>query len=143
MRKLKLFSVLMCLFIGIGQMWADATFVSADEAATSAKNGISLTVTSGSLASGDYYRIDKGATLTIASTSGNIESIVFTCTSGTYAKLASHSPEGTYAEDGATVSWEGSASSVTFTAKTGSSNKNFRFSQVVITTSSGSNNPTI
>lgn len=130
--------------LSIGQVWADATFVSANEAATSAKNGISLTVTSGSLASGDYYRIDKGATLTISSESGNIESIVFTCTSATYAKLASHSPEGTYSEDNATVTWEGSASSVTFTAKTGSSNKNFRFSQVVITTApSGPAKPTV
>lgn len=119
-------------------MWADATFTSSSEAATSAKNGISLSVTSGSLTSGDYYRIDKGATLTIASTSGNIESITFTCTTAAYAQLASHSPAGTYSESGTTVSWSGSASSVTFTAKTGSANKNFRFSQVVITTASSS-----
>ena len=145
MRKLKLFfACLLMAVLSIGQMWADATFVSANEAATSAKNGILLTVTSGSLASGDYYRIDKGATLTISSESGNIESIVFTCTTAAYAKLASHSPEGTYSEDDTAVSWEGSASSVTFTAKTGSSNKNFRFSQVVITTaSSGPAQPTV
>ena len=143
MRKLKLFfACLLMAVLSIGQVWADATFISANEAATSAKNGISLSVTSGSLASGDYYRIDKGATLTISSTSGNIESIVFTCTSSTYAKLASHSPEGTYSENNATVSWSGSASEVTFTAKTGSSNKNFRFSQVVITTAAGED-PTV
>ena len=143
MRKFKLFlSLLMVMLLSIGQMWADATFTSSSEDATSAKNGISLSVTSGSLASGNYYRIDKGATLTISSTSGNIESIVFTCTTAAYAQLASHNPAGTYSESGTTVSWSGSANEVTFTAKTGSSNKNFRFSQVVITTAAGED-PTI
>ena len=117
MKKLKLFlSLLMLICFSVGNVWADATFVSGDEAASSAKNGVSLSVTSGSLASGTYYRIDKGATLTIASTSGNITSIVFTCTTASYAKLNAHSPAGdSYTEDGTTVTWTGSAESVTFT----------------------------
>ena len=128
----------MLLTLGSGNAWGEeTTYKSASEAATNKKNGISLSVTSGSLTSGAYYRIDKGKTLTISSSSGNITSIIFTCTDTKYAKLASHSPAGTYSESGITVTWTGSATSVTFTAQTGSGKNNFRFTQVVITTEGG------
>ncbi len=137
--KTRYLALLVVLILTCGNVWgAETTYTSASEAATVAKNGISLSVTGGSLTSGDYYRIDKGKTLTISSSSGNITSIIFTCTTTAYAKLASHSPDGTYSESGTTVTWTGSAASVTFTAKTGSSNKNFRFTKVVITAGGGS-----
>lgn len=136
---LKYAAMFVMLFtIGSGNVWGEeTTYTSASEAATNEKNGISLSVTGGSLTSGTYYRIDKGKTLTISSSSGNITSIIFTCTDTKYAKLASHSPAGTYSESGITVTWTGSATSVTFTAQTGSRKNNFRFTQVVITTGGG------
>ena len=133
-----LVTIILLTTIGNGNVWGEeTTYTSASEAATNAKNGISLSVTSGSLASGTYYRIDKGKTLTISSSSGNITSIIFTCTETKYAKLASHSPEGTYSESGTTVTWTGSAESVTFTAQTGTGKNNFRFTKVVITAGGG------
>ena len=144
--KAAICTLLILFSVGIGNAFGDATFTSSSEAATSAKNGVSLSVSGGSLAQGDYYRINKGATLTISVTSGNITAVTFTCTSSDYAKLASHTSGSSYSESGTTVSWTGEANEVTFTAKSGNSNNNFRFTQVVVTTSSGascSSNPTI
>ena len=55
--KLKfLASMLTCVMLGNNYAWGDATFLSSTEAATSEKNGISLSVTSGELRKGAYYR---------------------------------------------------------------------------------------
>ena len=82
MRKLKLFSVLMCLFIGIGQMWAaDVEFTAGTETSsttTLTKSGITITVTSGTFNRTDNYRCYANNTMTISSTVGNIVNIAFT-----------------------------------------------------------------
>lgn len=91
MRKLKLFSVLMCLFIGIGQMWADeAPFVPSDfsgQGTSGSGSAISATVNGVTFACNKGYgttqfRCYSGGKITISSTN-TITAISFTF-SGSY-----------------------------------------------------------
>ena len=84
------------------------------------KDGVTLAVTQGNFGNGSQFRIFKGQTITVSSTDGTVTSIVFTCTaSGTekYGPGCFSNLEG-YSYEDKTGTWTGSASEVTFTAKT-------------------------
>lgn len=96
------------------------------------KDGITLSVTKGAFAS-PQYRVAKGQTLTIASTVGNIEKIVFTCSA---SNESSYGPGCFEAQDGYSYldrigTWEGLAESVSFVA----SKAQVRFTTLEVTVS--------
>ena len=143
MKRLLTFLTLLTVFIGVG--WAGTvTFEhGTDNGTTITKDGVTISFTADAA---DYYRVDKGAKLTVSS-DNSISEIVITCTSSTYAGLASVST-GSYSTSNNVVTWTGNSKLIEFTAKTGSSNKNFRFTQVVVTyddsgSSSGLTDPSI
>lgn len=86
------------------------------------KDGITLDVTKGCLGTYNnekHYRIYKGQTLTITSTTGNIKEVVFTCTAdgdAQYGPGCFTVDGGEYVYSGANGQWKGDASTVTFTA---------------------------
>ena len=86
------------------------------------KDGITLDVTKGCLGTYNnekHYRIYKGQTLTITSTTGNIKEIVFTCTADGNAQYGPGCftvDGGEYVYSGANGKWTGDASTVVFTA---------------------------
>ena len=89
------------------------------------KDGISLTTSNGVLDNGTDYRIYKGATLTITSTVGNMSSIAFTF-------------DGSYDGGGWASSYTPNSNTWTSPACTsGSSGKQARITQIVITVGSG------
>ena len=84
------------------------------------KDGITLSVSNGVVASGQY-RIYKSQTLVVTSTVGNIKSIEFTCTKEGETKEGPGCftvADGTYTYEGKVGTWTGDASEVTFTAST-------------------------
>lgn len=84
------------------------------------KDGVTLAVTQGNFGNGSQFRIFKGQTITVSSTDGTVTSIVFTCTASGNAKYGPgcfSNLEG-YSYEDKTGTWTGSASEVTFTAKT-------------------------
>ena len=87
MRKLKLFSMLLLLLIGVGQMLAtDVEFIAGTETSsttTLSKGNVTITVTSGTFSRTDNYRCYANNTMTISSSAGNISNIAFTF-SGSY-----------------------------------------------------------
>mgnify|MGYP002852561556 CR=1 FL=1 len=83
------------------------------------KDGVSITISGGTLANQTDYRFYKGQTGTFSSTVGNIKKIIFTCTaSGTtkYGPGCFTVGDGTYSYEGTTGTWEGSSTEVVFTA---------------------------
>ena len=125
----------MCLLCVVGTLgaWAQTTvtFVAGtDKSGTSTltKEGISITLEkgmnaqTGNLDNKSYYSFFSGNTLTISSTKGNIQNIVFTCTANNESKygpgnLGEVTP-GTYTFKDKIGTWTGSANSVKF-PKTG------------------------
>ena len=94
------------------------------------KDGITLSVSNGVVASGQY-RIYKSQTLVVTSTVGNIKSIKFTCTKEGTVKEGPGCFEangGTYTYEGKVGTWTGDASEVTFTAST----NQVRATQIVV-----------
>lgn len=88
------------------------------ETNTISKDGITIKVSSGTLNNGTDYRCFKGQTLTISSES-NIQKIVFTCTANNTAQYGPGcftTPTGNYSYSDKIGTWEGSATSVVFTA---------------------------
>ena len=85
------------------------------------KNGVTLSVSNGYLASGDgQYRTYKGQTLTISSTVGAITKVVFTCTANDDTKYGPGCftvATGNYTYEGNTGTWTGAANEVVFTAE--------------------------
>ena len=83
------------------------------------KDGVTLAVTQGNFGNGKQFRIFKGHSITVSAESGNVTSIVFTCTAsntkkygpGCFAQLDGY----TYDEKVGT--WVGSAPEVTFSAE--------------------------
>ncbi len=89
------------------------------------KDGITLTTSNGVLNNGTDYRIYKGATLTITSSVGNISSIAFTF-------------DGSYNGGGWETSYTPNSNTWTSPACTsGSSGKQARITQIVVTVGSG------
>ena len=169
MRKLKLFSVLMCLFIGIGQMWGADDVI--NNSATSSKLGNTATSTwvnafTWEGASGANYTIRSMGTksttqalqwntsgyLYQTSSGGTLKSVTINGKSGKSVKIyASNSaynaqPSGTAL---ATLSLTGSDATYTFTsnytylALVGGTSGVAITSITVEYTSSGSNKPTV
>lgn len=96
------------------------------------KDGVTILVSNGILGNGSQYRIYKGKKLTVSATSGNITSIVFTCTAnGTsqYGPGCFTVADGTYTFESKTGTWTGSAASVAFTAST----NQVRATKIVVT----------
>ena len=82
------------------------------------KDGITLSVSNGVVASGQY-RIYKSQTLVVTSTVGNIKSIEFTCTKEGETKEGPGCftvVDGTYTYEGKVGTWTGDANEVVFTA---------------------------
>ena len=69
------------LTIGISQVWGGTIELDATKDKTFPKDGISLSVTDGTLTNGTDYRVYKNKTLTITSTVGNITNIALTYSS--------------------------------------------------------------
>ena len=127
MKQLLRYSVLcLLMFIG-GKSFAEEvmiTFIPAETKATASatevsKDGITLSVTAGTMNRDDNYRVNKGQTLTVTSTVGNIKKIMFTSTvddpSANYgAKFDVEN--GTFMSEGATGLWMGDAAEVKLTA---------------------------
>ena len=114
------------MFVG-GRALADevmVTFIPAETKATAtatevSKGGITLSVTAGTMNRDDNYRVNKGQTLTVTSTIGNITKIAFTSTvddpSANYgAKF--DVDKGVFVADGSAGLWMGSAAEVKLTA---------------------------
>lgn len=81
---LKTWLLLTCLLLGVGSAWAtDVTFNPASDK-TFPKDGITLSVTDGTLTNGTDYRVYKNQTMTISSTVGNITNIALTYSSASY-----------------------------------------------------------
>lgn len=85
------------------------------------KDGVSITISGGTLANQTDYRFYKNQTGTFSSTVGNIKKIIFTCTTSGAVKYGPGCftvVDGTYSyeEDGTTGTWEGSSTEVVFTA---------------------------
>ena len=82
------------------------------------KDGVTLAVTQGNFGNGSQFRIFKGHSITVSAESGNVTSIVFTCTASNTTKYG----PGCFAQlDGYTYdekvgTWVGSAPEVTFSA---------------------------
>ena len=83
------------------------------------KDGVTLAVTQGNFGNGKQFRIFKGHSITVSAESGNVTSIVFTCTASNTTKYG----PGCFAQlDGYTYdekvgTWVGSAPEVTFSAE--------------------------
>ena len=83
------------------------------------KDGVTLAVTQGNFGNGAQFRIFKGQSITVSAESGNVTSIVFTCTASNTTKYG----PGCFAQlDGYTYdekvgTWVGSAPEVTFSAE--------------------------
>ena len=83
------------------------------------KDGVTLSVSQGNFGNGSQFRIFKGQTITVSTGSGNLTSIVFTCTASGTAKYGPGcfaALEG-YSYDDKVGTWTGTASEVTFTAE--------------------------
>lgn len=117
-------AVMMMLFGNVMAEEVVVKFVPAETKATAtttevSKDGITLSVTGGTMNRDDNYRVNKSQTLTVTSTIGNIKMITFTSTvdnpSDNYgAKFDVEN--GTFVADGATGTWIGDAAVVKLTA---------------------------
>lgn len=75
--------IALCLICGLGNAWGEDITFDATSKKTSL-NGVTLSVTDGTLTNGTDYRVYKNQTLTITSTVGNITNIAFTYSSASY-----------------------------------------------------------
>lgn len=132
----KLFSLIAAVLFA-GSMMAQVTILPTDFTAVEAsdysvtKDGVTVVVTA-STVTADQMRIFKNQSITI-SADVNITKIVFTCTAnGTtkYGPGCFNAQEGyTFEADGKTGTWEGEATSVTFTAES----NQVRVTEIVVT----------
>ncbi len=137
----KIFSIFAAVLFAGSMFAADVTISPSDfTAAESAdysttKSGVTVAVTA-STVTAEQMRIFKGKTITISAAS-NITKIVFTCTANGTAKYGPGcfaAQDGyTFDASGKTGTWEGSATSVTFTAET----NQVRAAQIVVTLEDG------
>lgn len=136
---LSLFAVLSFMTINAAEVTFDATTdkgtVTSQEAWTLTKDGVTLSCTSGINGNGTEYRMYANQTLTITSTTGNITSIVLTCTANGTTKYGPGCFTATpgdykYETSGKIGTWTGDAASITFT----SSGKQVRATKIVVTT---------
>ena len=145
MKKLKLFSMLLLLIIGFGQVWGVTITGAAYQgkggssgsggSATATVDGVTITSTKAYYASDSEIREYQNGTLTVSSSS-TITSIVITCTGDNRANFSTTA--GTLSAKGTSPqTWTGSATSVTFTADAQS-----RWSSIEVTLSGGSTEPT-
>ena len=136
--KLFLTFALLC-FAGVYSAFAgtEVTLTPADleavteQAFSGSKGDVSISCTTGTVTE-DQIRVFKNQTITFSSTK-DIEKIVFTCTAKGTAKYGPgcfNAQDGyTFDAEGPTGTWEGTATSVAFTAET----NQVRLTQVVIT----------
>ena len=130
----------MLLTIGIGQAWG-ATFTTTSSGGfsngTKTIDGITVTIAKGSGSSpswqSEHVRVYQGNTISFSSTS-SIVSITMTATSSSYVKEFTAST-GNFSTSGSTMSWEGSATSLTLTLP--SSSAQARIAQIVVTVETG------
>lgn len=102
---------------------------------TITKEGITITITDGTLSRDDNYRCYKGATMTVTSTVGNVSKIELTATAADENKYGPGNfttTTGNYTFEGKEGTWTGNASSVELTAK----GAQVRMTKISVTTSS-------
>lgn len=137
----RLAMVLTVLFtLGVGSMWG-ATFTTTTSGGfnngTKTLDGITVTIAKGSGTApswqSGHVRVYQGNTISFSSTS-SIVSITMTATSSSYAKEFTAST-GNFSTSGSTMSWEGSANSLTLTLPSGSAQA--RITQIVVTVKTG------
>lgn len=137
----KIFSLFAAMLFAGSMMATDVTITASDFAAVTSsdysttKSGVTVAVTS-STVTADELRIFKNQSITISATS-NITKIEFTCTASGTAK---YGPGCFAAQDGYTFeasgkkgTWQGSATSVEFTAES----NQVRATQIVVTIDGG------
>ena len=135
-----------CLLLMVGALgaWAQGTTVTFtagtdnSTGTTIEKGGVTISVKSGTFDKAtQYYRSDKGSSLTVASNVGIITKIVFTSTvSGTAKGGPGHfkTTVGDYSYSGTVGTWDGNASTITFS----NVSNQVRLSKIEVTyTSSG------
>ena len=137
--KFMLSALMLCLAIGAqaGDVVFNGTTDTNGKADASAdqltKNGVTLSVSNGYLASGDgQYRTYKGQTLTISSSVGAITKVVFTCTANDDTKYGPGCftvATGNYSYEGKIGTWTGAANEVVFTAES----NQVRATEIVVT----------
>ena len=121
--RLRGLSILIALLtLGVGNAWgASVTFTPNTDDTSTAKDGISISMSNTTGGSG-YYQAFKSSYMVVSSTSSNITGITFTCTaSGTskYGPGCFTCETATYSYSGTGGSWSGSATnSVSFYAST-------------------------
>lgn len=130
----------MLLIVGVGQAWG-TTFTTTTSGGfnngTKTLDGITVTIAKGSGSSpswqSGHVRVYQGNTISFSSTS-SIVSITMTATSSSYVKEFTAST-GNFSTSGSTMSWEGSATSLTLTLPSGSAQA--RITQIVVTVETG------
>ena len=143
MRKLKLFSLFLCLAIGIGQMWAtDVSFSASSDSGNGSitKDGITVSMSTMNRDQKDNFRCNANTDMTVTSTVGNITQIVVTCTANGTANYGpgKFSGNGYNASTGKTGTWAGSSTSVKLHA-----NAQVRITDIVVSYEGGSSKPTV
>lgn len=141
----KIFSLFAAVLFAGSMFAADVTISPSDFTAaenadySTTKSGVTVAVTA-STVTADQMRIFKGKTITISAAS-NITKIVFTCTANGTAKYGPGcfaAQDGyTFDASGKTGTWEGSATSVTFTAES----NQVRATEIVVTLADGGDTP--
>lgn len=138
-KHLRYLLIIMLLMTASGTWANNVTFdatLDVSSTKTLTKNGISITISSGALGNSSDYRIYKGSTITLSSTSGNITNVVFNCTVSGDAQYGpgcfTGATAGTYTYSEKTGTWTGDATSFTLTAST----NQVRCTSIVVTYSS-------
>ena len=134
MRKFLRFSLIVTLLCICSSTYAlktvtfDATVDKTESAAAGndlsiTKDGVTILTSNGIFGNGTEYRVYKSATFTVSTTSGNITSVIVTCTANGTTKYGPgcytvDTGDNTYETSGKTGTWTGNASSIVFTAST-------------------------
>lgn len=134
MRKFLRFSLIVTLLCICSSTYAlktvtfDATVDKTESAAAGndlsiTKDGVTILTSNGIFGNGTEYRVYKSATFTVSTTSGNITSVIVTCTANGTTKYGPgcytvDTGDYTYETSGKTGTWTGNASSIVFTAST-------------------------
>ena len=126
-RLFTLCGFLLCFIIGIQA--AEVTFVAGEDVSSTTsitKDGITITLSSGTLSRTDNYRVYKDATITISSSVGNITSVNFTCPSSNPASNLTDPTSGSWSEG----VWTGDADEFSLTASVAQC----RITEITVTT---------
>lgn len=118
-------------------MWADEVTLDVSTKQQTVTND-PITATASASQGDNLWKITKGASFTVSSTTATITGVSVTATVGDATKFISN--VGTCNTNDKTISWTGSAESVTFTNNTSSSN-DYKFTSIVVTYTTSGGDP--